>query len=454
MNTIKINEADIISKIPCGIIILDEKEKIKYANKQITKLTNLPLNKIIGNNLSIIGFRENFKWTKDSIIRQISYIYDSTNNKIPILINGEKDINSLGKTQFYLTIINMSNVEDWNIKTESQPTTFQNFFHGLVGKSPQMHELYNLIEMAGNSEVNVVIQGESGTGKELVASAIHYSSPRVNRPFVRVNCSSLAETLLESELFGHVKGAFTGAYRDRKGTFETAHTGTIFLDEIGEISPAMQSKLLRVLQEKVITRVGDNKEIAVDVRIIAATNKHLRTLVKKEKFREDLFYRLNVFPIHLPSLAERKTDIPILCEHFLKKYYQATGKNIQAISVKAMQMFMDYCWPGNVRELENTIEHAFVLCQTKEIQVTDLPHELRIKAVREGICAEKDVGITTQQFHPTPINTQKRTGRLNISPEQLKIELKKHNGNKSATALSLGISRVGLWKKLKKAGLL
>jgi transcriptional regulator with GAF, ATPase, and Fis domain len=306
--------------------------------------------------------------------------------------------------------------------------------------------------MAAESDANVVIQGESGTGKELVANAIHHASNRKDKSFVKVNCAALTETLLESELFGHARGAFTGAYRDHQGKFEYADKGTIFLDEIGEISPAMQAKLLRVLQERVVMRVGDNREIPVDVRVIVATNKNLRSLVSKGKFREDLFYRLNVFPIHIPSLRERATDIPLLIIHFIEKFKSRTGKQIESCSTDVMRILMSYCWPGNVRELENIIEHAFILCRSKEIQVIDLPHELRVSAVREGICAEKISGII-QTIPTSRIHFQKESNRLSISREVLEQELTRHGGNKTATARALGISKVGLWKKMKKMGM-
>ncbi len=235
------------------------------------------------------------------------------------------------------------------------------------------------------------------------------------------------------------------------GTFEAAHKGTIFLDEIGEISPSMQVKLLRVLQERVVVRVGDHREIPVDVRVIASTNRDLRKLVKKGVFREDLFYRLNVFPIRLPPLHKRKTDIPLLCIHFLKKYREETGKRIESVSADAMRLLMAYCWPGNVRELENTIAHAFVLCRSGEIGVIDLPWELREKVVRDGICAEAAAADDTPDL-PVPLYKRKEGNRLTISREELTGELLRNEGNRSATARALGISTVALWKKMKKLG--
>jgi len=457
------NQNEALSYIPCGILIVDSDKKITFANEYILGLCGKEKEDVEGHELSAIGFSPEAKsraasfvegwwgWVENTPIRLRTCIEDLEHNRIPVFVSGRKMRDNSGELNLYLCIMDIVHLEDWTVTNEMESVS-RDHFYSLVGKSPQMHELFNLIEMASSTGVNVVIQGESGTGKELVASAIHHASDRNGNSFVRVNCAALTETLLESELFGHVKGAFTGAYRDRKGTFESAHEGTVLLDEIGEISPVMQVKLLRVLQERVIVRVGDNEEIPVDVRILAATNKNLRALVKKGTFREDLFYRLNVFPIHVPSLRERKSDIPHLCAHFLKKYRQETGKNIVSVSPDTMRLLMDYCWPGNVRELENTIEHAFVLCRIEEIQVTDLPHELRVKVVREGICAEKTAGIAPQ-FSPIMIAPQKTSGRLNISREHLVAALEEHGGNKSATARSLGISNVGLWKKMKKLGI-
>ena len=300
-------------------------------------------------------------------------------------------------------------------------------FHKLIGKNHQMQEVYNLIEDIADSDATVLIQGESGTGKELVAQAIHYQGPRTNKPFVRVNCSTLAESLLESELFGHVRGAFTGAIRDKIGRFELAQGGTAFLDEIGDISPAIQVKLLRVLQEKEIERVGDTKSIKVDVRVIAATNHDLKRLMREGKFREDLFYRLYVIPIHLPPLRERKEDIPLLVEHFIRQFKGQTGKKIESISEEALKLLLDYSWPGNVRELENVIEHAFVKCRVPLILPEHLPQE--ILGAKKVFGARKRPRLTEEQLHQA---------------------LQETRGNKARAARELGIGRTTLWRKLKK----
>jgi two-component system response regulator PilR (NtrC family) len=250
-------------------------------------------------------------------------------------------------------------------------------FEGLVGRSGKMKAIFQLIERVAGTGSTIVVSGESGTGKELIARAIHYNSGRGDQSFVSINCGALPDELLESELFGHMKGSFTGAVVTKKGLFEVADGGTIFLDEIGETTPAMQIKLLRVLQERVIRRVGGTEEIPVEVRVITATNQDLEKMVREKTFREDLFYRINVIPIRMPALREKPEDIPALAEHFLEKYKASMGKPLHGISEEAMECLEAYHWPGNVRELENVIERAVALEPGNVIQAESLPRELR-----------------------------------------------------------------------------
>jgi PAS domain S-box-containing protein len=301
-------------------------------------------------------------------------------------------------------------------------------FHSIIGKSHKMQEVFALIEDVGESDATVLVLGESGTGKELIARAIHHQSRRSQFPFVKVNCSALAETLLESELFGHVKGAFTGAYRDKVGRFELATEGSIFLDEIGDTTPNIQLKLLRVLQEREIERVGDSKVINVDVRIIAATNRNLAQLVEDGNFREDLFYRLNVIPISIPPLRDRKEDIPLLLDHFISEFNEQTSKNIAGITKEALSILMDYHWPGNIRQLENAIEHAFVKTHGKSIEPSSLPIE---------IC------MTSKHFQLSQAGTRDER-------ETLVAALQETGWNKAKASRELGIDRVTLWRKMKK----
>lgn len=308
-------------------------------------------------------------------------------------------------------------------------------FQGLIGRSPVMLNLFALIESAAPAEAPVMILGESGTGKELVAGAIHRLSPRRQGPFIKVNSAALHESLLESELFGHVKGAFTGADRTRVGRFEAAHGGDIFLDEIGDLPQATQAKLLRVLQEKVVERVGDHTPIPVDVRLISATNQDLRQLMSEGRFRQDLFYRVNVIPIQVPALRERRDDIPLLVEAFMARIRLKTRKAIFSISKEALEMLMAHHWPGNVRELINVMEFAFVLCNGDMILPGHLP-DLR---------------------SPRPTVRAKATEPGQVLPqderELLRQAIAAAGGNKAEAARMLGISRVTLWKRLKKYNL-
>jgi len=281
-----------------------------------------------------------------------------------------------------------------------------------------------------------MISGPSGTGKELVARAIHDASDRRDKPFIKVNCSALNENLLESELFGHVKGAYTGAEKARTGRFEAAHGGTIFLDEIGDISPAIQVKLLRTLEEREIERVGDHTPIKVDVRILSATNKNLESLVKHNHFRDDLFFRINVFPIDCPPLKERVEDIPIIVQHFIRLNNEKSVKKILGMTPEAIEKFTTYDWPGNVRELRNAIEYAFVLCPSGGIRLEHLPPKI----------AGTELECPQPQPTMAPIEGEKNRSKR----EALIRALRKTHGNRSETARLLGVSRVTVWKQIKR----
>jgi two-component system, NtrC family, response regulator HydG len=308
----------------------------------------------------------------------------------------------------------------------------------IIGKTHEMQKVFEAIKLAAASDATVLIQGESGTGKELVAGAIHYRSARANHPLVVVNCSALSESLMESELFGHAKGAYTGAIRDRVGRFEEANRGTVFLDEIGELGFHIQVKLLRVLQEREIERVGESTRRKIDIRIIAATHQDLLEKVHKSGFREDLYYRLKVFPIRLPPLRMRKNDIPLLTNHFIKIENKKTGKQIQNLSPEAMRILMDHSWPGNVRELENAIEHAFVLCTNEQIEVADLPLEIRQRDYQ----LFRDDGFCIQNSSPKP--------RRKITKEALLELLHACEWNKADVGRRIGLSRTAIWKYMKK----
>jgi transcriptional regulator with GAF, ATPase, and Fis domain len=304
-----------------------------------------------------------------------------------------------------------------------------------------MQSLYGMIESVGPSDTPVMILGESGTGKEMVAKALHETGPRSSGPFIKVNCAALSENLLESELFGHVKGAYTGADQKRIGRFEASHNGTIFLDEVGDIPMSVQVKLLRVLEDKRIERVGDNQSVPVDVRIITATNRDLEVLIQEDRFREDLYFRINVFPITCPPLRERKEDIPVIAQHFLNLNVEKTGKNILGFTPDAMQIIVNYHWPGNVRELRNTVEYAVVLATGSSIGPEHLPGRLMEKRSRQGAEERPDPAREENQRRPES------------EREQLIRVLRQTGGNQSKAAGILGVSRVTVWKRIKKHGI-
>jgi len=310
---------------------------------------------------------------------------------------------------------------------------------GLVGKSPQMLKIYELIETVAQTDTTVLIHGESGTGKEVAANAIHLRSPRKNGPFVKVNCAALPETLLESELFGHERGAFTGATKQRKGRFEMANGGTLFLDEIGDISLAVQVKLLRVLQERQFERVGGNETLSVNVRMICATQRDLKEEIRKGSFREDLYYRLNVVPLPLPSLRERREDILLLADHFINKFSRKMGKEITGLSGEAKNILLKYAFPGNIRELENMLERAVALIKGEIIEAYDLPEEVcgqasSIRDICKRIRGTKPLASATSVFEK----------------EYIQSVLEKTKGKKGQAAELLGISRKTLWEKIKE----
>lgn len=305
-------------------------------------------------------------------------------------------------------------------------------FHNIIGKSLGMQEIYRLTEYLADTETSVLITGESGTGKELVASAIHHRGKRAGKPMVTVNCSALAETLLESELFGHVKGAFTGAIKDKAGRFQLADGGTVFLDEIGDISPIVQLKLLRVLQEKQFERVGDSKTIKVDVRVIAATNRNLKEKIRLGEFREDLYYRLKVVEVAIPPLRKRREDLPLLVNHFCRLFENSFNKKINGVSDEVLTTFMNYSWPGNVRELRHSIEHAFVICRGRNITLDHLPSEI--------------IGYSK--------GTSRAQGKKFINkPNEILQVLNKTDWNKAKAARMLGISRQTIYRKINEFGL-
>jgi PAS domain S-box-containing protein len=365
--------------------------------------------------------------TGESTAKATVYIIDSTGKRIPIKISAAALRDEKGKVIGGVeTFQDLRQVEELQKKLLEKHT-----FADIVGKSPAITQLFNLLPQIADSESNILIDGASGTGKELFARAIHSLSPRRRRRFVAVNCGALPDTLLESELFGYKKGAFTDARKDKPGRFAVADGGTLFLDEIGDVSPAMQAKLLRVLQEKTYEPLGSVEPVLTDVRVVAATNKNLKNLVRDGLFREDLFYRVHVVHIEIPGLSNRREDIPLLIEHFIDEFNRLQGRDIPGVCEEVLAILMEQDYPGNVRELKNIIEHSFVLCQSGPIQVSHLPPYLRgepSQALPQGLSS---------------------AGLKSMEKTLIAESLRKNRGNRALTASELGIDTSTLYRKIK-----
>jgi len=443
----------IIDSMADGVFTMDKNGRISSWNPSMERMSGYAAKEVLGKSCGILQFNRCFGKKCPAGIENCSiiksglsevkecFLRHKNGNDVPVIKNANivKDENGqvVGVVE---TVTDMSELSKARQMAENAAFQLEKMhqFSSIIGKSHAMQQVFKAIRAAAASRATILIQGASGTGKELVAGAIHYNSTIRDNPLVTVNCSALSESLLESELFGHVKGAFTGAMRDRIGRFEEAGGGTIFLDEIGEISPFIQVKLLRVLQEREIERVGDSKKRKVDIRIITATNQDLYKLVEKGRFRQDLFYRLKVFPINIPPLRERRKDIPLLTNHFIRVQNSITGKQITGISPSAMRLIMDYVWPGNVRELENAIEHAFVLRDREEIQVFDLPVEIRQTELLPSFVD----GYGADMKPPRPSKKLNREIILEL--------LEQCEWNKAEVSRRIGVSRTAVWKYMKK----
>lgn len=440
----------IVDTIRDGIMVVDTNGSILSVNRALETITDYTHDELIGQKCSILNCsifnlaREKcgdhwcllFKTGAMNMRRCTIMRKDGT--YVPVLKNASQLHDSKGRVIGAVeTITDITEIveKDKQIAAIRRHLRSEDAFQGLIGASALMQQVYCLIENAAQSDAPVIILGESGTGKELAARAIHQLGERKKHAYVKVNCGALTESLLESELFGHVKGAYTGAYKNRAGRFEMAQGGDIFLDEIGDLPLSTQVKLLRVLEEKVIERVGDSKPIPVDVRVISATNKKLADLVKTGAFRKDLYFRINVIPIHMPPLRERVEDIPLLAESFFRKLRIKSDKSIDGISNLALEVLMKYQWPGNVRELKSAFEYAFVTCQERLIS----PHHLPPDILNE----EKSIQDMKAEV-PTKQEIRKR---------QLVDALARAKGNQSIAADILGVSRVTIWNRMKRFGI-
>ena len=437
----------VVNTIQDGVMIVDTDGTIVSVNKALENITGYSNDKLIGKPCTILNCNiceiaregKGEKWCSlfrtGAVSKRKCTLMKKDGVYIHVLKNASllHDINGqvMGAVETMTDITELIE-KDTQIEAFRRELQTENGFHGILGASASMQQVFDLISNASHSDAPVIIFGESGTGKELVAKAIHDTGTRRKKPFVKVNCAALTESLLESELFGHVKGAFTGAYRSREGRFEAAHGGEIFMDEIGDLPLSTQVKMLRVLEEKVIERVGDNRPIHINVRIISATNRNLKQLVEQGRFREDFFYRINVIPIIVPPLRERVGDIPLLADSFFRRIQLKNQKKIMGISNNAMELLMAYAWPGNVRELKSAFEYAFVTCQELLIQ----PHHF-------------PPAVTIAQ--PAVKNTQKPLlNRTDMQKKQLIEALERAGGNQSRAADILGVSRVTVWNRMKK----
>lgn len=446
----------LLESIGDGIFVLDTRGKIIAWNPAMEKITGYFFEEVKGKSCQTLNFNQCFEKDCPTGMTDCGILKYGSVHPTECLLT-HKDGHNVAVTKNARVIKNKNNgvigiVEAVTDLTELKKARLKmevaarrlgelNRLGGIIAKSQVMQNVFTFIKASAASDVTILIQGESGTGKELVAGAIHSIGDRREKPLITINCSALSESLLESELFGHVKGAFTGASQDRVGRFEQADGGTIFLDEIGEITPYIQVKLLRVLQQKEIERVGESKKRKIDIRIITATNKDLRSQVDSGQFREDLFYRLKVFPIFLPSLRNRKEDIPLLVNHFIKLNNKKTaGNTVNGISKPALKALMDYSWPGNIRELGNAIEHAFVLCSGRQIEPEDLPIEIRNpEIIQEEIKKEQPA-----------LFLKKRPVSRSLTREKLLALLLASNWNKAEVARQTGFSRASIWKYMRK----
>ncbi len=442
---------EIINAINEGIIVVGEDGTILMANSAMASLSGYPMEELVGSPCTVINCdacelilsQDKKHWCRlfeiGSIKGRRCLMMKKDGSYISVIENAailkDKDGRLIGAVETFYSS-EETDYKDQKIEELSNLINEDAGFHGIIGQSSPMLHLFQVIEKAAQSDAPVLITGESGTGKELVANAIHTAGIRNNGPFIKFNCAALNESLLESELFGHVRGAFTGAYRHRKGRFEAAHGGDIFLDEIGDMSLSTQSKLLRVLETKRFERLGDSRTISVDVRIICATNRNLLNQVTKKLFREDLFYRINVIPIHLPPLRDRKEDIILLVKTFIERLRIKSGKDISGITPELMNLFMQYNWPGNVRELKSSLEYAFVIAESGLIGNKHLPVHL-FKNTQD---------LENNYVEHVPFLKEENSAEKNALIDALHLT----KGNKTKAAKLLGVHRMTIWNRMRK----
>lgn len=446
----------ILDSIHDGVFTIDFDMKITYFNRAAERITGYSAKEAIGKHC--VDVFCNLGESREDCIAECP-MKKTMKYRMPIvkkrtITNKKAEILTVSSTTNLL--FDLDNQPIGGLETFVDITAFEKLkekwqgkkynLGNIIGKSPKMLDLFQLIESISGTMSSVLIQGETGTGKGLIASAIHYRSVNHRRPFVHVNCAAIPENLLESELFGHVKGAFTGAINDRKGRFEQAHKGTLFLDEIGELSPGMQAKLLRVVEEKQFEKVGGSNTIKVNVRIIAATSRNLEKDLLDKQFRSDLFFRLNIIPCKIPPLRERMEDIPLLVEHFVDKFNYKMEKEVKEIDPEIFDIFLRYPWPGNVREVESVMEYAFIQCNGNYLEVRCLPPRFRLLHDKVNDMT-LSAPISSETFRFSDANPN-----ISMPTEQRMLleALENCRWNRSKTAQQLNISRTTLWRLMKK----
>ncbi|MBL0716123.1 MAG: sigma 54-interacting transcriptional regulator [Desulfosarcina sp.] len=442
----------VVDTIQDGVMIVSPEGTIVSVNRGFEEITGYRRKEIIGQSCAILNCsaceiarkNESCHWCvmfeRGRLKKQKCLLIRKDGKVVHVVKNASVFKDSQGNVNGAVeTITDISDLmeKETQIETYRRELDAEDRFYGMIGSSHAMQKVFELIRNAAHSDAPVIIFGESGTGKELVARAIHQASPRGNNPYIKVNCAALNESLLESELFGHVKGAFTGAHCSREGRFEAANAGDIFLDEIGDLPLSTQVKLLRVLEEKVIERVGDHRPVKIDTRIISATNQNLLGLIAEGNFREDFYYRINVIPIEVPALRDRIDDIPLLARSFFSRLQLKSGKKISGVSKEALDAIMNYAWPGNVRELKSAFEFAFVSCQDEQIKPRNLP---------PSIFEKRDPRVN-------PARVDADADLDTIKRKRLVEALEASGGNKSRAAQMLGLSRTTVWNQIKRYGI-
>jgi PAS domain S-box-containing protein len=435
----------ILDSIGDGVFTVDYQRKITSFNRADEEITGIKKEEAFGRHCwevfraSICEKRCSLQETMQTgrpIVNQSIFIVNSAGERLPVSIS-----TAILKDEEGLVIGGVETFRDLTVVEElRKELSGRHTFMDIISKSTEMQRLFGMLEQVAESDATILLEGESGTGKELFAKAIHSLSPRKKGPMITVNCGSLPDTLLESELFGYKAGAFTDAKKDKPGRLTLAEGGTLFLDEIGDISPALQVRLLRILQDKVYEPLGGTKPVKADVRIVAATNKHLESLVREGKFREDLYYRIHVVKLVLPPLKNRKEDIPLLADHFIRKFSRLSGKEIQGLSPEVLPVLMSHDFPGNIRELENILEYATVVCKNDLIGIEHLPDYLgpRSEGMERGVSA---------------VHRGKDLSWDDLEKTYIFEALRRNNWNRAVTAAQLGIHTTTLWRKIKRLNL-